>query len=164
MSIFYFFLLSLCFFLMDVKKISRMLESFYTVLWEYIVADMQIEASKLQVLKDSLRCVSWKCFTWVIIVLITAFHNPLVVLLLRSRNYIWIPIVWMDQSTSKVKLSLINLQMKIRRVFHAYWERNIFFISLLYQSLRFIQLNFTFFFSLVLLNVYLWNCSSLKKN
>ena len=78
---------------MDVKKISCMLESFYTVLWEYVVADMQIEASKLQVLKDSLRWASWKCFTWVIIVLITAFYNPLVVLLLRSRNYIWIPTV-----------------------------------------------------------------------
>ena len=76
---------------MDVKKISRMLESFYTVLWEYIVADMQIEASKLQVLKDSLRWASWKCFTWIIIVLIIAFYNPLVVLLLRLRNYIWIP-------------------------------------------------------------------------
>ena len=74
---------------MDMKKISRMLESFYIVLWEYIVANMQIEESQLQVLKDSLCWASWKCFTWVVIVLITAFYNPLVVLLLRSRNYIW---------------------------------------------------------------------------
>ena len=40
---------------MEVKKISCMLESFYTVLWEYIVVNMQLEASKLQVLKDSLH-------------------------------------------------------------------------------------------------------------
>ena len=53
---FAFFLLPLCFlfFLMEVKKISCMLESFYIVLWEYIVAHMQIEVSKLQVLKDYL--------------------------------------------------------------------------------------------------------------
>ena len=112
---------------MEVKKISSMLESFYTILWEYIVVDMQIEASKLQVLKDYLHWASLKCFTWVLIISITAFCNPLVVLLLHSRNYIWITTAWMDQSTSKVKLLLINLQMKIRRVFHAYWERNIFY-------------------------------------
>ena len=148
---------------MEVKKISCMLESFYTILWEYIVADMQLEASKLQVLKDSLRWASLKCFTWVTIISITAYCKVLVVLLLHSRNYIWITTAWMDQSTSKVKLLLINLQMKIRRVFHAYWERNIFYFPLI-SIIEIYTTKFHLFFLLVLLNVYLWNCSSFKKN
>ena len=71
---------------------------------------MKIEASKLQVLKDSLRWASWRCFTWSIIISITTFFHPWVELL-PSRNYIWGKTIIMDQS--KVSLSgkiLINLQ------------------------------------------------------